>query len=155
MWPPNATIARSAEAARRALPGRVVYVPPRAEMADIAEHFDRIVARAFDLGSHAVVIHELASLANGNRVAPALLQAITQGRTHAVPMVLVTQRPIDIPRVAITESRHFFLFRLEDPRDRAVLAGVMGPAVRAEIPLDHSFWYRDPSGALARCRPVR
>ena len=150
----NATIAYTADAALRALPGRVIYRPGRDELGDIARHFDRLVARTFDLGSHAIVIHELGDLADGNRIGPALSQATRQGRSRFVPIVFVTQRPLDIPRVAVTESGHAFLFHLIDPRDRAVVAGWMGERVRAAIPKDYSFWYRDPRSGLHRCAPV-
>ena len=70
-------------------------------------------------------------------------------------MILVTQRPVNIPRLALSESQHAVAFHLVDRQDRARMAEIMGPEiVDSPVPLDHSFWYRGPDLALVRVAPL-
>ncbi|MBT9174003.1 MAG: hypothetical protein DDT21_02414 [Syntrophomonadaceae bacterium] len=153
---PNAAVVYDALSAVRALPGRVIYRPRRADMAQLGAHVDRVLDRIWSLGGgHAVILHELGDLAGADRVPPVLAECYRKGRSRGIPMLAATQRPVDIPRVAISEASHIFAFALMDQRDRDTLAAYMGDQVRAGLPFTHSFWYRGPDYRLIRCSPLR
>lgn len=143
---PNAAIVTTARDAVRALPGRVVYQPNALEAADGVAKFDEIARRLIQAGgSCGVVVHELASLGTAYAIGPWHRALITQGRSLQITVVEVTQRPRNVPIVALSEAQHLVCFTLLNPDDRDVMAGYMGPPVRlAPLPLDHSWWYRGP-----------
>lgn len=153
---PNAAVCYGARDALRALPGRVVYRPRADEIHEIGEVFDKLVWRVMRLTAHAIVVHELGDLAASDReLAPWASALLRQRRSLRIPLILVTQRPVNIPRLALSESQHAVAFHLVDRQDRARMAEVMGPAVVGDpVPNDHSFWYRGPDLALVRVAPI-
>lgn len=154
---PNAAVCYGLKAALAALPGRVVYRPRATEIHRISEVFDELVRRVMQLTAHAIVVHELGDLAQSDRdLAPYTSACLRQRRSLRIPMILVTQRPVNIPRLALSESQHAVAFHLVDRQDRARMAEIMGPAVVDQpVPNDHSFWYRGPDLALVRVAPIR
>lgn len=157
---PNATVATTARDAIRALPGRVVYVPVRADMADIEARFDEVLAKVLTIpGGHGIVIHELADLTTAQRIGPVLSEVIRKGRSLGITLVMVTQRPQGISVFARSEAQHVVSFTLTAPSDRDVLGDLFGAARGAPIrlrplPLDHRFWYRGPDLAVHLCEPL-
>lgn len=153
---PNAAICYGVKAALAALPGRVVYRPRADEIHRIAGLFDQLVRRVMQLTAHAIVIHELGDLAASDReLAPWMSAVMRQRRSLRIPMILVTQRPVNIPRLALSESQHAIAFHLVDRQDRARMAEIMGPQiVDSPVPNDHSFWYRGPDLVLAHVAPL-
>ena len=153
---PNTAVCYGVKAALAALPGRVIYRPRADEIHRIAELFEQLVHRVMQLTAHAIVIHELGDLASSDReLAPWMSAVMRQRRALRIPMILVTQRPVNIPRLALSESQHAVAFHLVDRQDRARMAEIMGPQiVDSPVPLDHSFWYRGPDLALVRVAPL-
>lgn len=74
------------------------------------------------------------------------LQAIyTQGRTKRIPVITLSQRPVELHRTAISEADHFAVFRLNDQRDYKTV-GEYIPNFKDKIveerPEYTSIWYR-------------
>jgi DNA helicase HerA-like ATPase len=77
------------------------------------------------------------------------LRAIyTTGRSREIPVIALTQRPVDVLRYNFTEASHHVVFSLNDKRDRdTVRAYVPQDAFDAcfgrgrKLPKYHSFWY--------------
>lgn len=94
----------------------------------------------------------------GNSVRPTTdhhLKILTNGRKVGVGMTGATQRPVNIPLEAISESEHIFTFRLKLPADRKRMKKVCGPKVSAQN-LDQ-FWYyydHDHLDEPHRCTPL-
>src|SRR5207244_309180 len=133
--------------AMRALPGRVIYQPSRADMDSHRRKVNEILERLWRLGGrHAVLIHELGDAAaeSSEKETPALFEIYRKGASFGIPIIACTQRPRNIPKVARTESSHVICFALLDPDDRDVMAGHMGAGVREPLPLpfDRTFWHR-------------
>lgn len=42
---------------------------------------------------------------------------LTQGRSLNIPVICLSQRPVDLPRYVFTEAQHICVFRLNDERD--------------------------------------
>lgn len=150
---PNAAVCWGAEAALKALPGRVIYHPTAAEISSIGKHFDRLVQKILATGGrHGIVIHETCDLGNASRGFETFLSmAVRQGRSRGITRVFVTQRPVaDVPRLAVSEAKHFVAFYLQDERDRRTLASYMGPEVVPRVPFDHDYWYCGKASGM-RC----
>lgn len=66
---------------------------------------------------------------------------LTQGRSLMIPVISLSQRPVDLTRYAFSEANHVVMFRLTDKRDQK--------RVQEYIPIDefprltkfHSLWY--------------
>jgi hypothetical protein len=154
---PGAALCYGVEAALRALPGKVVWRPTAAENSEIPQLFDRLVRKILASGgAHAVVVHELADLAVSDRgLEPFTSSLLRTGRNRRTPVIGVTQRPVNVPRLFISEAAHAAMFRLEDRDDRRRMAEILGPEVVPEpLPADHSFWYRGPDLRLVRVAPL-
>ncbi len=152
---PNTTIAWGVEAALKAMPGRVIYHPTAAELADPAAAFDRIAEKILRTGGHqAVVVHETCDLGDSSRGFRQYMSVVVrQGRSRAITRIFCSQRPVaDVPRLAISESKHFVAFYLQDESDRRRLAAYMGPEVIARVGFDHDYWY---CGTATGMRAVR
>lgn len=158
-WPPNSQVVRGAAAAARALPGRVVYVPDRADQADLPGAWDQVMARLWDLGGHhGVIVHETQDVAPAQGTRPAFSQVIRQGRhPRRIPVLFLAQRPSWINRLALSEPAHVFLFGLRNTDDLRTMAGVMNaPASTLPLPADpHAFYYRGPTGAPRLMAPLQ
>lgn len=154
---PGAAVVYGVDAALRALPGRVVWRPTAAENSEIPGLFDRLVRKVLNAGgAHGFVIHELADLGSADRgLAPFTSSLLRTGRRRRTPVIGVTQRPVNVPRLFFSEASHAVMFRLEDRDDRRRMAEILGPEVVDEpLPADHSFWYRGPDLRLARVAPM-
>jgi hypothetical protein len=153
---PNAKVTGDWREVVKALPGRVVYQPDRHEMVDHRKKVDAILDRIFGLGGHhGVALHELPDVADdqSERETPAIYEIFRKGPFHCIPIVAMTQRPVNIPKVARTESTVVFTFALMDDDDIRTMAGIMGRRVREEplaLPFDYSFYVRNQRAELAR-----
>lgn len=156
---PNATRAYGVDAALRAIPGRVIYTPTAEEMRDPARHWDRLVEKVWRLGGRCgLLVHELNDLGDADRgFAPYMSVACRQGRSRAITRILVAQRPIDVPRLAVSEAKHYVCFYLQDERDRKSLAAYMGPEVIARQEFSFDYWYcgRGTGMRSVRCSAIR
>jgi hypothetical protein len=157
-WPAGATVARGVAAAVRALPGRVVYVPDRADQGDLPGAWDQLMARVWQLGGHhGVVVHETQDVAPAQGTRPAFSQVIRQGRfPRRIPVLFLAQRPSWINRLALSEPAHVFLFGLRNPDDLRTIAGVMNTSAQLIPPPDdpHAFYYRGPVGPPRLMAPL-
>lgn len=153
---PNSTIAYGVRAALAAIPGRVIYRPTPAESSNPGFAFGKLCRKVYRIGGHGIVIHELADFGSTDReLDPDVSICFRAGRSRYVPMIAVTQRPVNVPRLAKSEASHLACFHLIDPDDRAVMAGYMGQKVRLEpVGRDHSFWYRGPDLELRLMAPL-
>lgn len=154
---PNATIAYGYKAARAALPGRVVYRPLPREKHDVPGIMDDLARVVYLHGAHGLVIHELGDLALTDReLGPFVSACWRQGRSRRVPVVALSQRPVNVPLMALSEASHVLAFYLKHRADRERMAEFMGPdVVTAPVGPDHSFYYLAPDLTLSRCEPFR
>lgn len=149
--PHNAAVVRSVKEAYAALPGRVVYRPSRDEMPKLAEHVDVLLDKIIRGGGrHALVIHEIFDLADANRMGSVLSECYRKGRSLFIPILTCTQRPVDLPRVAVDQVEHVMVFFLMDRRAREAAVPFAGDRAREPIPRDYSFWYRGPNDSDCR-----
>jgi DNA helicase HerA-like ATPase len=72
----------------------------------------------------------------------------TTGRSRRIPMMCLSQRPVDVIRYNFSEASHHVVFRLNDELDRKIVRGRVPytPFEQAfsgetNLPKYHSFWY--------------
>lgn len=95
---------------------------------------------------------------------PAQNALLTQGRSKRIPMIIATQRPVGMTRLARSESDFFQVFYLKSKDDRKVvqefipvdLEELMVAPVNTEPPLPkyHSLWYDVHRNRLFKMDPV-
>jgi DNA helicase HerA-like ATPase len=67
---------------------------------------------------------------------------LTQGRSLRIPVIALSQRPVDLTRYAFSEANHVVVMRLTDLRDRKKVTEYV-PDVGHDYKLEkyHSIWY--------------
>lgn len=133
----------SREGERRLKAGEPVrlraMVPYKAEP---GPYWDKILEACFDAGNVTIYIDELYAIVPPNQQASNILWACyTRGREFGVGVWACTQRPTWIPLVALSESEHYFMFRLSLDEDRRRMAAFMGSDVLKPITDEHGFYY--------------
>jgi len=84
---------------------------------------------------------------------------LIQGRSKHIPVIMLTQRPVDISRYAFSESQFRMLFPNDDRREQKTVSEFM-PLFRErnsgddEIPRFHSYYYEVKERQLDRLAPV-
>jgi len=84
-----------------------------------------------------------------DRESAAFRAILTQGRSKRIPVIMCTQRPVEISRFCFSESEHKCLFDLDDDRDKKTVREFMpvrnkvGKVIRdlPDLPPYHSYWY--------------
>jgi hypothetical protein len=146
---------------------RIVYRPSRepyekngrvvdeSEDADAQLEFFRFV---FNGGHRRVVIDESSSLLGEARPNYFLRKCVTQGRELGISVVALTQRPVSIPIVTMSEASRIYVFRLGWAEDREriekITQGKISAEEQAELP-DHKFLFYDVSARWRSPRKVK
>lgn len=82
---------------------------------------------------------------------------LTQGRSKRIPVIINTQRPVDIDRFAISEADYFQIFHLNDERDRKTVQSFVNKGlVNLDKQLEryHSYYYDIKEDAAVKLGPV-
>lgn len=106
---------------------------------------------AFNRGGVLVYVDEVMAITTPQTAPDGLAACLQMGRERRVGTWCATQRPTMMPLIVLTESEHFFVFRLNHPDDRQRLADYTEPKVRGRpgpngtilnepVPL-YAFWY--------------
>jgi hypothetical protein len=87
---------------------------------------------------------------------------LTQGRSKRIPIITLTQRPVDVSRFAFSEAGHIVLFSLNDDRDLKRVSEFTArdftdwvpPEMGDKLPKYHARWYNKNDDARFIVRPV-
>lgn len=119
---------------------RLVWRPNRTD----DEKLSDLLRKAYKQGGVYIYADELTSLAEFYPTSTTTLKDfIRTGREREVSVLSSFQRPRFVPRYFISESRHRFVFTLEDLPDRKRAAEFMGPEVLDTIEF-YNFYYKGP-----------
>jgi hypothetical protein len=133
---------------------RVIYRPS----AEDPRHDDvgLVIRRVLAYGRTALVIDEAMELCTQGSILPAYKKAITQGAEIYVPVYSLTQRPVGVHNVLLTESEHFFIFDLPGEPDRTKMADFIGDGAGERVGEPYVFLYAGiaSGGSVVRCPPV-
>lgn len=127
------------------------------QMPERLGHEFRLIVRTDDLPSLGeslirlrdvyVYIDELYGVfSNANKIDPAWRALWTRGREFEIGVWGGVQRPANIPLVILTESDHFFIFRLTLKEDRERLAEIVG--VKVPLLPRYAFYYANPADEI-------
>jgi energy-coupling factor transporter ATP-binding protein EcfA2 len=102
---------------------------------------------AYEHGNCIIYIDEITATITKPASPPPIFRDIwTRGRSRKIGSWGNTQRPTDIPLYFMSESEHFFVFRLSVENDRKRVAGVVGKKVLAPPVDKHGFYYYNLNG---------
>lgn len=79
----------------------------------------------------------------GGQAGAGLIALLTRGRSKKISTLLSTQRPAWISRFCFTESQRFYIYRIQDKRDRKTIAEYVPDFSDKNIAPKFSFWYYD------------
>lgn len=66
---------------------------------------------------------------------------LTQGRSLDIPLITLTQRPVDLDRFVISEADYYAMFHFNDREDRKKVGRFLPFDVEKRLPEFHSYWY--------------
>jgi hypothetical protein len=118
----------------------VIYRPAGEELADL-ECLDLWCQWIYMRKNTHAVIDELTQLGNSTHPKMGFLNMLTRGRDRNISVFMGTQRPVGIPKIAYTESQHFYKFYLADEDDRKSVKKYTHPAMIGQVPTKHGFHY--------------
>lgn len=97
---------------------RLIYRPTIAELEDL-DVYNEFFRMIYLRGKTVCFVDEVFAVCPHGRKSPSYFKAVlTRGRSKEITGLFATQRPVDIPKVVITESNQKYIFRLQDFDDR-------------------------------------
>lgn len=126
-------------------------------MEDAREWLNHCCRRAYQVGSCALAVDELAGIASASDP-PVWLDVIqSRGRDPGpqgpITAYIASQRPRRIPLTVISEAEHVFCFDLNVPADRAYMADIFGAWWKPASKHGYLYW-RPDLGAPIECAPI-
>lgn len=125
---------------------RIIYRPRPDDDIPMAS----LLYEIWNRGNTVIYVDELATISD---MYPATTQELANisrtGRERGVGVWASMQRPRFVPRVFLTESEIWFVFRLRSLDDRRYVAGFTGEETLDQLP-PFSFWSVRPDEAQAR-----
>lgn len=133
---------------------RVIYRPD--PNSDRAADVGLVIRRVLRYGRTALVVDEAMELCTQGWIQPDYKVAITQGAELLVPVYSLTQRPIGVHNILLTEAEHFFVFDLPGSSDRRKMAEFVGDGADARPEQRYGFLYAGTAtdGAVVPCPPL-
>ena len=133
-------VVESLEAVKRSEYKKIIYVPPFNEQEP--EIYDALCKYVYDECDTRLWIDEFMLFCQSATSYPYWFRAIAvSGRARSSTFMVCTQRPLTIPTIAIANSQHFFVFRMNNEQDRKKMADVTGCPKFLEPPRKYAFWY--------------
>lgn len=118
---------------------KIIYVPVPEEQTE--EAYNTFFRWCYMEQEITVWVDELMSVSSAQKYPDQMRSIWTRGRSREIAMWACTQRPLDIPSLAMSSSTHFFIFNLKQDQDRKKVVGVTGCPEMMEAPKGHDFWY--------------
>lgn len=133
---------------------RILYRPDAS--LDRGEDVDQVMARVERYGRTAVIVHEAMFYATAAWILPSYRRLQVAGRGRGIPVWSLSQRPMGLHNVLLSEATHVLLFDLALEGDRRKIAGIVGDGAMERPGIPFSFGYYGPStgGGLVRCDPL-
>lgn len=142
-WPHGYVITSSLQEARNIDDERtIIYRPSFEETRNRCDDFFQWI---FERENVTVYVDEVFPIVPNNRIGYWYGRCIQEGRGKGISTWSATQRPASIPLNIMTESEHFFVFRLANPEDRKRMGQWGNP--RLAVPIErkdtNGFYYFD------------
>lgn len=99
------------------------------------EDFDDFCKWVRTVGSLTLAIDEIDLWTKPNYTPPELERLVRYGRHHAVDLLVVARRPVDVPRLVTSQADVLFTYRQTEPADLKWLVDLTGqPRIRELVP---------------------
>jgi hypothetical protein len=95
---------------------RILYRPKDSLLSDIPA-YDQAVKTFYNKGECTIYSDDLVGIMDRNRYPNSLKLAYMLGRSKNVSCIASVQRPANVPTFVLSESNHFFVFKLVMPQD--------------------------------------
>lgn len=123
-------------------PGLYVYHTKYPDYAD--PMVGRICLAALKRKNVTLVFDEIMDFVRGTLVPMPIAKVLRQGRSKNVRVIVGSQRPAGIPRIALTEASKVIAFRLTSQDDRLRLSKEIAPDMLQQPgPGRYDFWFMD------------
>jgi hypothetical protein len=121
--------------------GKAIYRPRFEELTE--EFYEAFYKWIYFRKNTTVWIDELMNVCKSALNMPYYLKGIyTRGRSRNTSAWGLTQRPANIPMLAMSEATHYFVFKLNLKQDRQRMFDIIGQDEVLTIPPEmYSFWY--------------
>jgi hypothetical protein len=121
---------------------RIVYTP-HPYLAENAANQEELFYWIYENLNRRFYIDEATSIKFGGvKIPEGLTALINRGRERGVSTMVATQRPSRIPMNVLSESEHYYVFRLLLPQDRQRVEDITGITVEDQARLrNHEFFY--------------
>lgn len=128
---------------------KMIYAPCPDEFEDVDAISD-FFKFAYFRGNTTVYVDEIYSVCSaGGRIPKWYKLCFTQGREMGVSTISSTQRPKDIPQVALSEAEHWYIFQLLMEQDREKVSATLPVPDEAMQKLrPHQFIYANHLGVI-------
>lgn len=114
-----------------------IYRPSPEEMKSYCDDF---FFHIFDVSNCIVFVDEIMSVCPSGRIGQGYAHCIQLGRERGIGTWSATQRPAMVPLVTMTESEHYFVFRLKNPDDRKRMGAYADPLLERKVPDKNGFF---------------
>lgn len=132
---------------------RVIFRPDNG--LERGEDVDSVMARVERYGRTAVIVHEAMFYASAGWIVPAYKRLQVAGVGRGIPVWSLSQRPMGLHNVLLSEARHVLIFDLALEGDRRKMAGIAGDGALIRPSERFGFGYYGPlTGGLVRCDPL-
>lgn len=118
----------------------MIYAPDFEELDSY--FYDEFFRQAYFHQNLTVWVDEAMSVSENSQTIPTYYKAIlTRGRSRETSIWTLTQRPMGLSPLILSQSTHFFVFNLQLEQDRKKITDVTGVPQFMKKPLGHNFWY--------------
>lgn len=123
------------------VPGiKIIYEPIFEELN--VDYYNEFFKYCYQLRNNIIVVDEAMQVAPSSKSLPLWYKGVlTRGMELNVGCWSLSQRPANIPIQIITESTHYFIFKLNAISDRKRLVDYTGYKEFLTIPKTYNFWY--------------
>ncbi|MEM3485288.1 MAG: hypothetical protein QXI12_06670 [Candidatus Methanomethyliaceae archaeon] len=117
-----------------------IYTPTGEELID-RNILDEFLNDRYKEGRCIVVIDELSQVTMPGRDGVGFVNLLSRGRSRYCSVIMGTQRPAHVSRLPFSESQAFYVFRLNDRKDRLRVGEFTHPHIGEVMPERFCFWY--------------
>ena len=122
----------------------VVIYRPDGDLASDYDAYDDIFEQVYQEGNRLLVVDETRKVVkNAQSYGKGLDDLCTRGRKRECTRIFGMQRPVEIPRICLSESTKFYVRYVVDRRDRETIAGFSNEEIRKEVPDRYGMYYVD------------
>ncbi len=132
---------------------RIIYRPVDGSIED----FDMLCKTIFQIGNIMLYVDECAPFSGANMIPIWYGNLMRMGRSRNCGVINLSQRPMAISNVLLSEAHHFFVFRLQLEGDRRKIAGIIGEEIMVAntLPKYCFLSYSQEEGIVRKNNPIK